>query len=513
MNIIQLQDRLKGVPDQALVGYVENPTGDVPTYLALGELQRRKDMRERYQANAAPEPTVAEQLVEETKPQGIAGMAPGMMPPSQGVGAPQPQPEMTPDMMASSGVGALPAGNIGQNYAGGGIVAFEEGGEVEDEEGPVIYEDGSEGYLFGGILGLGKKLITKPAPRGPNPGNLPIPRPGLINRNPIKSGILGTAGAYYMLSDDGETIPVSDEEVAAMGTGITTPPISTTADKSNFLDYNPPAFPTEAFKEEDPRAYGEERMKAYREFIGEDTVSPRLEKRLADLEAGLTEQKDVAPWMALTEAGLAIAAGESPNAMTNIAQGATRGLQSYTQELKDIRAREEKMFDIDTEIQKAKRAEQVAIGTKGFDSMEAAEARNRTAELEQFKAEQDAAKTQYQGDVDIRGKEISATTYGYNTKSAAAVLNQAKAMGYDTEYSILNNLQRAYEANPSEENKKAVMAQEAKVNKIMQDAQAMVLGSQRQPITPTPPGMTLIGNTPEGKPVYQDSDGNQFVGG
>ena len=135
MNIIQIQDRLKGVPDQALVGYVENPTGDVPTYLALGELQRRKDMRERYQADAAPEPTVAEQLVEETQPQGIAGLAPeGMDMATEGIGAPPMQPKMTPDMMASSGVGALPAGNVGQNYAGGGIVAFEDGGEVEEVE-------------------------------------------------------------------------------------------------------------------------------------------------------------------------------------------------------------------------------------------------------------------------------------------------------------------------------------------------------------------------------------------
>ena len=135
MNIIQIQDRLKGVPDQALVGYVENPTGDVPTYLALGELQRRKDMRERYQADKQPEPSVAEQLIEETKPQGIAGMAPNVAMPNQGVGAPQPQPEMIPDMMVSSGVRALPAGNIGQNYAGGGIVAFADGGYTLDPYG------------------------------------------------------------------------------------------------------------------------------------------------------------------------------------------------------------------------------------------------------------------------------------------------------------------------------------------------------------------------------------------
>jgi len=513
MNIIQLQDRLKGVPDQALVGFVENPTGEVPTYLALGELQRRKDMRERYQANKQPEPSVAEQLIQETKPQGIATMMPGMTPPNQGVGTPQPQPEMTPNMMASSGVGALPAGDIGQNYAGGGIIAFEDGGEVEDED--------VQKYGLGGkILDFGRKLITKPQPRIPNPNNLPMPRPGLINRNPIKSGILGTAGAYYILSDDGEPISVSDEEVAAMNQGVIPPAstISEAADTSNFIKYNPPKFPTEAFKEVDPKAYGEERMKAYKEFIGEDTVSPKLEKRLADLEAGLTEQKDIAPYMALTEAGLAIAAGESPNAITNIASGATRGIKSYTDELKDIRAREEKMFDIDTEIQKAKRAEQVAAGTKGFDSMEAAEARNRTAELEQFKAEQDAAKTQFEGDVDIRKADLARTVQGYNVKNSSAVLAQAKAMGYDNEYTILNNLERAYKNNPTEDNKKAVDAQRAKVNQIMKEAETMVLGTQRVP--PTPPvtggpntsGMTLIGNTPDGKPVYQDADGNQFVG-
>jgi len=490
MNIIQIQDRLKGVPDQALVGYVENPTGDVPTYLALGELQRRKDMRERYQADAAPEPTVAEQLVEETQPQGIAGLAPeGMDMATEGIGAPPMQPKMTPDMMASSGVGALPAGNVGQNYAGGGIVAFEDGGEVEEVE---MNEEGEVEYGLGGkILDFGRKIITKPQPRIPNPGNLPMLRPGLINRNPLKSGALGVAGAYYMLSDDGEKIPLTDEQAAAMNQGVI-PPASTTPEKDNRIVYNPPAFPTEAFKEEDPRAYGEERMKAYKEFIGEDTVSPRLEKRLAELEAGLTEQRDIAPYMALTEAGLAIAAGESPNAMTNIAQGATRGIQSYAQELKDIRSREEKMFDIDTEIQKAKRAEQVAAGTKGFDSMEAAEARNRTAELEQFKAEQDAAKTQYQGDVDIRGKEISATTYGYNTKSASAVLAQAKAMGYERESITLNNLEETYRRNPTEENKKVLDAQQAKVDRIMRKAEIMVTGSQRQPMPPPVPGQRVL---------------------
>jgi len=69
MNIIQVQDRLKGVDDRALVGYVEQPTPDVPTYLALGELQRREQMRAKYQAQAQPTQTVAEEMVAKATPQ------------------------------------------------------------------------------------------------------------------------------------------------------------------------------------------------------------------------------------------------------------------------------------------------------------------------------------------------------------------------------------------------------------------------------------------------------------
>ena len=65
MNIIQVQDRLKGVTDDALVGYINNPTGEVPTYLALGEVERREDMRKEYQASQAgqPQKTVAEEMI------------------------------------------------------------------------------------------------------------------------------------------------------------------------------------------------------------------------------------------------------------------------------------------------------------------------------------------------------------------------------------------------------------------------------------------------------------------
>ena len=79
MNIIQVQDRLKGVTDDALIGYVENPTGQVPTYLALGEIGRRENMRKEYQAQPQPNQTVAEEMVAQlSMPTGIGALTSNM---------------------------------------------------------------------------------------------------------------------------------------------------------------------------------------------------------------------------------------------------------------------------------------------------------------------------------------------------------------------------------------------------------------------------------------------------
>jgi len=117
MNIVKLQNELKGVPDDALIGYVQNPTGTVPSYLALSELQRRKEMREKYKAAQPEKTTVAEDLAAPPQPQGIAAMAPQQAP------------------VAEPGVAGLPVPDqmfSGQGMASGGIVAFDEGGDVSN---------------------------------------------------------------------------------------------------------------------------------------------------------------------------------------------------------------------------------------------------------------------------------------------------------------------------------------------------------------------------------------------
>ena len=140
MNIIKLQNELKGVPDNALIGYVQNPTGRVPTYLALSELQRRKEMRNSYQANKPEEKTVAEDLVQEAQPQpqpqpqmeGVAGL-PQAQPMMQAMAPP---PEMPMQQMAQGGLAELDVGDMfnEQSYADGGIVAFADGGDSNKED-------------------------------------------------------------------------------------------------------------------------------------------------------------------------------------------------------------------------------------------------------------------------------------------------------------------------------------------------------------------------------------------
>jgi hypothetical protein len=131
MNIIKIQNQLKGVPDDTLVGYVQNPSGQVPTYLALSELQRRKEMRNSYQANKPEEKTVAEDLVQEAQPQmeGLAGL-PEAQPMMEAMAPP---PEMPMEQMAQGGLAELDTGNMydENNYATGGIVAFDDGGPVK----------------------------------------------------------------------------------------------------------------------------------------------------------------------------------------------------------------------------------------------------------------------------------------------------------------------------------------------------------------------------------------------
>jgi hypothetical protein len=154
MNLIQIQEHLKDLPTQAIMAYANGQNPEVPPYMALGEMNRRKNMEQR--AAQAPSGSVKDKLESELAQQtALPGIGQGMNMRINPEGMPQPtpaaQPQMAPQMpkmqnppmahsmppqqmaqpggipapgMAGGGLAGLPVHPHMFNYAPGGIVAF-----------------------------------------------------------------------------------------------------------------------------------------------------------------------------------------------------------------------------------------------------------------------------------------------------------------------------------------------------------------------------------------------------
>lgn len=148
MNLVQIQERLKNMPVQAIMQYANGMNPEVPPYLALGELQRResaqKQMSTTQGAAQGPQPSVKEQVEQKAglmalqnmqQQQGMQQMAqqvqsaPGPVP--EGAPQPEPQPEAPQTgMMARGGLARAP---VRFDFQTGGIVAFQAGGQPKVE--------------------------------------------------------------------------------------------------------------------------------------------------------------------------------------------------------------------------------------------------------------------------------------------------------------------------------------------------------------------------------------------
>jgi len=97
MNILEIEDMIKGLPDQALQREAQMPSGRVPQFLVVSEIQRRGDMRKRFQERQ-PQGTIKDQVIQE----GIAAMAPPE-PQMQSAMMGMQQPQMAPPMQMAEG--------------------------------------------------------------------------------------------------------------------------------------------------------------------------------------------------------------------------------------------------------------------------------------------------------------------------------------------------------------------------------------------------------------------------
>ena len=118
MNILDQEDMIKGLDDRRLQDEAKRPSGNVPQFLVVSEIQRRSEMRKKFAGSNQQQPqgTVADQITQE----GIASVPPTPMQgqPMQGQPMPMRGGGMTPFM---------------RKYAGGGVVRMQEGGITPNE--------------------------------------------------------------------------------------------------------------------------------------------------------------------------------------------------------------------------------------------------------------------------------------------------------------------------------------------------------------------------------------------
>jgi hypothetical protein len=162
MNLIEISEQLKDVPDQLLMKEVQAPSGAYPAYLVITEMSRRKRMRDQA-VKEAPTTTVAQDLTQPSREQLMAAMAamqggspssqlvspeaPPMPRQAQGMSLPAQRLNAPGIMAAPQAAQALAAQDVmgaqePRRMAGGGMVAFAEGGMPKyDSRGTIRFQN------------------------------------------------------------------------------------------------------------------------------------------------------------------------------------------------------------------------------------------------------------------------------------------------------------------------------------------------------------------------------------
>jgi len=229
MNLIQIQEHLKDLPTQAIMAYANGQNPQVPPYMALGEMNRRKSMEQR--AAQAPNSSVKEKLESELSQQvGLPGIGQGMNlrinPAGMPKAMPAAEPQMAPRMaempvpamarkmppqqlsepgeqpgMADGGLTELPVRESMFNYAPGGIVAFanEENNQLVLPPGTPY--DASESGTYSEPqtadklpVGLANRILADRLA-----GKTDLPEP--VDREEVKAEILAKNPKYASILD------------------------------------------------------------------------------------------------------------------------------------------------------------------------------------------------------------------------------------------------------------------------------------------------------------------------
>jgi hypothetical protein len=244
-----------------------------------------------------------------------------------------------PSMMSQ--LGGLGTTALGIYGLSGGFSGKKDGGAIKGYK-----NGGSIGYLDGGQVEMMateqlEKLLASP---NLNPLEASMIQKELINRRRIE----GNPETMAMMA--------GRSGIDAIGTGDMVP--ETMADGGII------AFSTGGSskqKRDDYKQFLEDEIRASLLAQKENKAFEKTDAQIAEMTKGLQSRRDMAPWMAVTQAGLGMMSGTSPHALANIGVGGQRGLESYSKSLSDIEADRKGMLQQQVEAEKAKLARQTGL--------------------------------------------------------------------------------------------------------------------------------------------------------
>jgi hypothetical protein len=234
------------------------------------------------------------------------------------------------------GIAQLPVGDM--DFAGGGIVAFQTGDMVPD---PVMVDEERKRAAARLNAGIGATPAATQASAAP--------------QAPVGGGILGDLTRLGEAQTKAETTASQFEREGLA------------ADKLAL-----------------------EALKKKAETFGADKEE-RLKKR--EEEAKGSSKQNV--YMTMVDVGLRVAAGQSPNALSNIAQGAQQGLKGFQERLDTIKTNKEKLDDDYARLYEIREEKVNAVGE-----------RLRTLNREERGFEADAARRAAAIGAAVEGKKI-----------------------------------------------------------------------------------------------------------
>ena len=375
MNLVQLSEQLKDVPDNFLMTEVQNPSGSYPAYLIVSEMTRRKRMRENA-PKQEPQTTVAEDLMGG----GIRTMQPPM--PQQMPGAAQtmasqmPMPQQMPQQ----------APQQPQMMAGGGLVAFERGGPIRAQDG--LFVDPTMSDTF---------ELSMPTPTQYTPTKKELERMTLTElQEYYRRGVapdrrIPPPPVSDVYPDETQRSRVTDMRVPTTASAGARP---TGAGPAGPAGAGPAGVATgmgagqqamriaqDLASAKAPTYNREAGIAALREALP-DTASQAMADYIRKQEGQMEGQRQSNLNMALMQAGLGMMGSRARSGIQGIAEGGLEGLKSYRAGLAEMQKGEQQI-----ELARMKMAEAKDARERGLYDLSLKE---EATAMDMFKQGQDA---------------------------------------------------------------------------------------------------------------------------